>query len=193
MPDHSAASPPFPVEPGSLPSDRSYWVIPGRLAAGKYPSEADPHAAEQALRRLVALGFDFLVNLTEDHEENRNDQRLHQYADDVCRYATDADREVTCVRLPIRDVSVPTVEQMREILDAIDAAITNGRQVYVHCWGGVGRTGTVVGCYLARHGLAVGPDALARIGALRHTDSNTQRSPETGTQEEFILRWRPGQ
>ena len=28
----------------------------------------------------------------------------------------------------------------------------DGRKVYVHCWGGVGRTGTVVGCYLVRQG-----------------------------------------
>lgn len=44
----------------------------------------------------------------------------------------------------------PTVDQMRAILDAIDRAA--GSIVYVHCWGGHGRTGTVAGCYLVRHG-----------------------------------------
>ena len=41
-----------------------------------------------------------------------------------------------------------------------------GGTVYVHCWGGIGRTGTVVGCWLVRHGLDEG-DAIARIAALR--------------------------
>ncbi len=36
----------------------------------------------------------------------------------------------------------------------------------MHCWGGVGRTGTVVGCWLVRHGLDDG-DAIARIATLR--------------------------
>jgi len=36
---------------------------------------------------------------------------------------------------------------MHEILDTIDAALSAKRIVYVHCWGGVGRTGTVIGCH----------------------------------------------
>lgn len=192
MPDHSAASPPFPVDPDSLPSNRSYWVVLGQLAAGKYPSEADPQAAERALRRLVKCGFDFLVNLVEERESDEG-PRLRRYADDVCRYAQEANRTVTCVRLPIQDQSVPTIEAMREILNTIDAAIADGRQVYVHCWGGIGRTGTVVGCYLVRHRLAVGSEALDRIRALRHTDSDTRRSPENAEQDAFVLAWRPEQ
>ena len=48
---------------------------------------------------------------------------------------------------------------MASILDAIDAALDGGKTVYVHCWGGVGRTGTVVGCWLVRHG-KTGDEAL---------------------------------
>ena len=31
---------------------------------------------------------------------------------------------------------------MQEILDAVDRALAAGRNVYLHCWGGIGRTGT---------------------------------------------------
>ena len=34
-----------------------------------------------------------------------------------------------------------------------------GRRVYVHCRAGIGRTGTVIGCYLAEQGLD-GPAAV---------------------------------
>ena len=34
--------------------------------------------------------------------------------------------------------------------------------VYVHCWGGIGRTGTTVGCWFVRHG-RTGDQALAEI------------------------------
>ena len=51
---------------------------------------------------------------------------------------------------------------MSDILDAIDAALRDGKTVYVHCWGGVGRTGTVIGCWLVRHG-KTGDEALSQI------------------------------
>ena len=97
-------------------------------------------------------------------------------------------------RFPIRDVSVPErPEDMAAILDHIDRRLANGRKVYVHCWGGVGRTGTVVGGYLVRRG-ASGEDALARLEDLWSTVSLVKqlyhpRSPETGEQEEMVRLW----
>jgi hypothetical protein len=35
-----------------------------------------------------------------------------------------------------------------EILQHIRSELEAGRLVYVHCWGGKGRTGTVIGCWL---------------------------------------------
>jgi protein-tyrosine phosphatase len=48
------------------------------------------------------------------------------------------------MRIPVRDVDIPSPDTMRSILDAIDSAIDRCQPVYVHCWGGRGRTGTVV-------------------------------------------------
>ncbi len=57
-------------------------------------------------------------------------------------------------RFPIKDMSVPTIKLMMAILNFIDLSLSENKIVYVHCWGGVGSTGTVVGCYLIWHGLA---------------------------------------
>ena len=69
-----------------------------------------------------------------------------------------------------------------------------GKMPYVHCWGGIGRTGTVVGCWLARHG-GGGEDALNQLKQLwtNCTKSAIRNSPETDEQENFILNWRQGQ
>ena len=43
-----------------------------------------------------------------------------------------------------------------------DAELQTGRKIYLHCWGGIGRTGTTVGCYLVRSG-KTGEEALRQL------------------------------
>jgi protein-tyrosine phosphatase len=80
---------------------------------------------------------------------------------------------------------------MAALLDALDADLASGYKVYLHCWGGIGRTGTTVGCWLVRHGLS-GGQALARLNELYQTAEQSRifpRSPETDDQVNFILGW----
>lgn len=94
-------------------------------------------------------------------------------------------------RLPIRDLDVPPRAQMAAILDTLDGALAAGEIVYVHCWGGIGRTGTVAGCWLVRHG-ASGEAALATVAARFATVGKAYRvprSPETDAQVAYILGW----
>ncbi|MBN1137060.1 MAG: dual specificity protein phosphatase family protein [Anaerolineae bacterium] len=94
--------------------------------------------------------------------------------------------------MPIRDGDTPAAEGMKRILDAIDAAIEQGCAVHVHCWGGIGRTGTVVGCCLVRHGMS-GPQALAEIARRRAgTPGGHRCSPETDEREQSVLSWPAG-
>ena len=78
---------------------------------------------------------------------------------------------------------------MVEILDLIEAEIAEGRTVYVHCFGGVGRTATVVGAHLVRGGLS-GEAALAQIQVLRAATPKAHRpSPETPDQCAMVREW----
>ncbi len=96
---------------------------------------------------------------------------------------------MTHLRLPVRDVDIPTSWQMRAILSAIRLALAEGETVYVHCWGGVGRTGTVVGCLLVEDGIPVG-DVLDLLARLRRDTQRAHRtSPETHEQRTFIEHW----
>lgn len=91
-------------------------------------------------------------------------------------------------------MGVPTVAQMQRILDTIDGANAAGQVVYVHCLGGKGRTGTVVGCYLARRGLAVGEAALERLKELTMAAPyDFGPLPQTSEQCAFVRNWRQGQ
>lgn len=119
------------------------------------------------------------VDLTEENEHS-----LRPYAELTAEAGATEYR-----RLPVSDQGCPTRDEMRTILDAIDNAVARGKNVYVHCWGGIGRTGTAVGCYLVRHGMAA-PDALVAIARWREgTPDGHRRSPENDAQENFILTW----
>jgi protein-tyrosine phosphatase len=103
--------------------------------------------------------------------------------------AAGVSREVSHTRLSIPDMGTPTPQHMRRILDQIDEALQLGCTVYLHCFGGIGRTGTVVGCYLVRHGMS-GQQAIAQIAYWRSaTPDGWKPSPETRPQTDLVLRW----
>ena len=86
------------------------------------------------------------------------------------------------------------VQATRRILDALDTYLEQDRKVYVHCWGGSGRTGTIIGCWIRRHGLAGQHEVLDCLHELRQGDSVKHRKeiPNRGAQEDLILSWEDG-
>ena len=97
---------------------------------------------------------------------------------------------VTFDQISIKDFSVPAERQMIRILNQIDMCIKYDKPVYLHCRGGKGRTGTVVGCYLARHGVTAGNDVIKKIKELRKsTEDFSDHSPETRAQINMVTNW----
>jgi hypothetical protein len=101
-----------------------------------------------------------VLNLMEPEERNSFGEPFPPYNAILNGFAAGKGADVVCDRGAIRDMDVPSREEMAGLLDRIDNAIVAGRTVYVHCRGGLGRTGTVAGCWLARHGIAAGTEAL---------------------------------
>jgi protein-tyrosine phosphatase len=152
------------------------------LAAGEYPGSLNREQACTKIRRLLQAGVTFFLDLTEAGNLQPYDSLL---ASEEFGPAVDVQYQ----RMPIKGFSTPSRADMIQTLDTIDAALADGQTVYIHCWAGIGRTGTVVGCYLVRHGLS-GAQALEKIAQLRHgTPNGWWTSPETEAQRQMVLNW----
>ncbi len=167
------------MSPHPLAAFNAYTLpfLPG-LIAGEYPAHQDPDRVPARLEALRAAGVTMFLDLTEEGELNP--------------YAQLLPAGITHRRHPIRDVSTPRdPAEMTDILSAIDQARAEGHMVYLHCWGGIGRTGTTAGCYLVRHGLP-GDLAVRTVGALfKETRKGLlgRNAPETEPQRTFIRQW----
>ncbi len=171
-----------PSETPPRPIEYCYWVIPGKLLAGEYPRNLDETSSREKLAKLTDAGVSAFIDLTE-FDGRLADRHLEPYA-----HLLDGQSHE---RFAIRDMSVPSSQDLtKAALDAIDAHLEASEIVYVHCWGGVGRTGTIIGCWLARHG-EPGQVALDKLTELwqENPKSRSRRSPETAEQAQYVLAW----
>lgn len=153
------------------PTAESFWVT-DRLLAGKYPGPQLDADAASKVSALLDAGVRTFVDLTEDGE--------------LPPYAQLLPADVSHHRVAVPDVTCPRVEQVREALDLIEHGVVRGI-VYLHCRGGCGRTGVLVGCFLVEQGLD--PDAaLARVHQLTRTLWYWP-CPETDAQVEMVRHW----
>lgn len=167
------------------PTPASYWVVPGRLLAGEHPGSRSRADAMDRVRAFLAAGVTCFIDLTEPHE-------LPSY-ESLLPFSTPAGRRIEYLRAPILDHGLPDDrEHMVYILGLLEDALQAGHLVYVHCRAGIGRSATVIGCWLASR--AGDPErAYEELQVLWQQAAQSAawpRAPETDAQAEFVRSWR---
>ncbi len=158
------------------PISNSYMVM-DRVYAGEYPREVDDKKSITKLVQFYKFGITHFIDLTEEGELRSYDQMLAS--------------PMQHIRFPIQDVSIPAnIESVKDLVGKIQGILNESdtNKVYIHCWGGVGRTGTIVGCLLSHlHDF----DYEKTMDALKKAFSDCPKSayretPETKEQRDFI-------
>jgi atypical dual specificity phosphatase len=122
---------------------------------------------DRALATLSGGGVRLLVN-------------LHERSHDLDRLGRHGLREV---HLPVKDFAAPTPRQVERGVEAIVRVLAAGEAAAVHCGGGLGRTGTLLACYLASSGGLGAGEAIGRVRSLR------PGSVETIAQVQAVEAW----
>lgn len=137
-----------------LACDPGTWLEP-QLLGCSYPRR------ESALADLAQQGVSVLVNL---HKRGHDPSRLARHG-------------LVEVHLPVRDFSPPSPAQVEQGIAAITEAVAAGERIAVHCGGGLGRTGTLLACYLVHQGWGA-ETAIAQVREVRPGSVETRRQVE---------------
>jgi hypothetical protein len=146
------------------PTPESNWVIPGVLLVGAYPASQDDEETHDLITSILKERITKFVCLQQEYREEgvtvemwRSGNALRPYFHDVRMVVHNkamipdlqgfdiVDREaLSFVHFPIRDCGVTDDERVLELARNLVKAISEGEVIYLHCWGGHGRTGTLV-------------------------------------------------
>lgn len=160
----------------TLPIKNSYCVIPGSVYAGEYAG--DLYNPEKKIADLLNFGITHFIDLTEENELNPYRHLLPPH--------------VYYHRFAVRDRSVPRsiVDVFKLVRYIAELARFRDNKIYIHCWGGVGRTGTIVACLYQY----LGETATFALNHLRQSfaqcpKSKFRQTPEIPLQIDFIFKF----
>jgi ADP-ribosylglycohydrolase/protein-tyrosine phosphatase len=158
----------------TTPGKVGLTIAPGKHSVAKYSTGQWARDLDQDLGVLVReYQANVLVCLLEDGDLER--LRIPNLVERAEAHGLEV------IRFPITDVSVPHDDKaVYELVQEIRARSEAGKNVVIHCEGGLGRTGTIAGCYLALFGHS--SDEILR----RLVTTRGQHCPETESQRTFI-------
>ena len=139
--------------------DNFSWLIENKLAGSAIPTSIDEvqWAKDQGVKSIVTI-----------REEPLDDKWI---------------KDVNYLHVSSNDMGVPEFDDLVNAVDFVHKRITNEEPVMVHCLAGLGRTGTILACYLIKY-QKMSPD-----GAIQKVRKERPGSIQSFPQEEIIFQF----
>ena len=139
--------------------DKFSWLIENKLAGSGIPTSINEveWVIEQGVKSIVTV-----------REEPLDDDWI---------------KDVNYLHVMSNDMGVPEFDDLVHVVDFIHKRITSNEPVMVHCLAGMGRTGTILACYLVKYQNMSADEAIQKIREER--SGSIQSYP----QEEIIFRF----
>ena len=155
------------------PTEESNWLIPKKLIVGGCPVtlEEMEDIAEEGVDRLVCL-------------LDNDDFSSHISQDEYKRLARSAGIK-KIIFAPIADGDITKDERAFSIANKIIKALENSRIIYLHCWGGHGRAGTIGAMVLGQWYQVSFQEVIAFLQKAHQTRSEGGHYPTPQTEEQM--------
>jgi atypical dual specificity phosphatase len=139
--------------------DNFSWLIEGKLAGSAIPTSKDE------IKWIQEEGVKSIVTIREEPLDKN-------WIDDIIYLHVLSD-----------DMGVPSFDDLKSSVDYIHNRIQNEEPVMVHCLAGLGRTGTILACYLIKY------EKMSAIDAIQHVREKRHGSIQSFVQEEMIFQY----
>jgi len=141
------------------PTNESNWVVKGKLIVGAYPGYVNDVENEETLTKILNCGVSIFVCLQEEYDNNISDENwknligLRPYFKDVEKMIYNKEQypkltscvtKVSLIHEKIKDCDIIDDTVTLSLAKKLVKAIYDGEIIYLHCWGGHGRTGVIV-------------------------------------------------
>jgi protein-tyrosine phosphatase len=146
----------------------------GKLGVAARPRGGD--WLEQEFTAWQEQNIDTVVSLLTPEEES--ELSLEEEGADARRHG------MQFLAIPVEDRQVPKSEKAIEsAVHKLDATLSAGRNVLIHCRQGIGRSGLLAACLLINRG-STADEAVEELSKVRNT-----QVPETAEQRQWINRY----
>ena len=139
--------------------DNFSWIIEKKLAGSAIPT------SKEEIDWIKQEGVKSIVTI---REEPLEDEWI---------------KDINYLHVHSNDMGIPEFSDLVDSVDFIHQRITNDEPVMVHCLAGLGRTGTILACYLIKYEDMTADDAIEKVRRERHG------SIQSFSQEEIIFRF----